>query len=99
MTAEQKRQHWRTHIDLWQKTELTQNAYCLENSLAKSSFSYWRKKLSDTVDDQQPSKFIPFTVVSAPLATLNIAGLRIEIPISALEQVLPVVLRTTRAAR
>ena len=27
MIAEQKRQHWQTHINLWQKTELTKNTY------------------------------------------------------------------------
>lgn len=99
MTAEQKRQHWQTHIDLWQKTKLTQNAYCIEHNLAKSSFSYWRKQLSDTASDQPPSKFMPLNVVSPQVATLNIAGLRIEIPVSALEQALPVVLRTTREYR
>ena len=99
MTVEQKRQHWQAHINRWQNTELTQNAYCLEHNLAKSSFSYWRKRLSDAATDQPSSKFIPLKMAVAELVTLSVAGVRIELPTSALEQVLPVVLCAAREAR
>ena len=99
MTAEQKRQHWQTHIDLWQTTELTKNAYCIEDNIAKSSSCYRLKQLNYAASEQPPSKFIPLDFVSAQIDTLSIAGLRIELFVSALEQALPVVLRTIREAR
>jgi len=98
MTAEQKRQHWLAHVNCWKKTELLQNAYCREHNLSNSSFSCWLKRLNEAATHQPPSKFIPLKVIADQVVTLKIADVSIALSISALEQVLPVVLRAVREA-
>ncbi len=36
---------WRSHIQAWQRSELSQAAYCREHNLVWSQFCYWRREL------------------------------------------------------
>jgi hypothetical protein len=40
-----KSQYWHHHVDGWQRSGLSQKAYCHTNSLALATFGYWKRKL------------------------------------------------------
>ena len=46
MTPTEKRHYWQQHIDAWQRSGLSQKAYCQREALAVSNFGYWRRRLS-----------------------------------------------------
>lgn len=35
---------WLKHVETWQKSDLSQSVYCLQNDLNKKSFSNWKLK-------------------------------------------------------
>ena len=39
-------EQWRTHIQAWQESGLSQAAYCQQHELVCSRFGYWRRKLA-----------------------------------------------------
>ena len=39
-------EYWQNEITKWQSSGLSQLAYCKQNHLKPSRFSYWKKKLS-----------------------------------------------------
>ncbi len=41
---EQKRRHWQAHIESWQRSGLSQVAYCREHGLKQHQFTYWKKR-------------------------------------------------------
>lgn len=42
----QKRsQYWKTHVEEWTHTELSQVEYCRQNGLRPNRFTYWKRKL------------------------------------------------------
>jgi len=92
-----KRSTWQQHISDWSKSGLSQKRYCEQNDLKIANFSYWRKRLGTQTAS---TKFVPVTVVppSRVQACILVAGLKIEVPIHALADVLPVVLQTLRSA-
>ena len=57
---EEKRRHWKEHIDAWSSSGKTQIAYCQEHNLSRHRFQYWKKRL------HKPSKpgFIEFCLSS-----------------------------------
>lgn len=57
----QKQQVWEQHIRTWEKSKLTQKAYCKSHKLSVSSFCYWRKKFSAN-SDQGNSVFYPLAI-------------------------------------
>lgn len=94
MNTESKQANWQTHIDAWSKSGLTQKAFCQEKRLSLATFGYWRKKLASK---KPTSNLIPVTL-SAP-ATVRVRlswGAEIEVPLSAIETVLPVLARTNQ---
>lgn len=54
---------WGQHIQNWQKTELSQSAYCRDHGLNYHRFTYWRRKFANQSSPArhsiQRSGFIP----------------------------------------
>ena len=84
---------WRSHIDQWSVSELTQTEYCRKNDLSRTRFTYWKVKFKT---QNLPVEFVqiqqPMHHAHAELK-LNIGReFQIEIPDgfsqAALEQVL-----------
>lgn len=46
MTQSPKQQYWQRHIRAWQRSGLSQTAYCQDQQLSLASFGYWRKRCS-----------------------------------------------------
>ena len=60
----EKAAYWSEHIAAWQRSGLSQGAYCRRHGLSQSSLSYWRKRLETTAGEQGAS-FV--TLVPVPL--------------------------------
>lgn len=45
-TGEERRQFWRSHIDAWSISGLSQVKYCRQNNLQTTRFTYWKCKFS-----------------------------------------------------
>jgi len=96
MTSEQKRIYWKNHIEGWQQSGLTQKAYCNQHDLKLSIFTYWR---TQTARSKPSRKLIPVAVTYPQVVTLTLAGsLQLDVPVTLLDQVLPMVLQTLRKA-
>lgn len=62
--------YWSGHITDWQRSGLSQGAYCRQHALSQSSLIYWRKRLRSTVDKEA----VPaVTIVPVPLPSLSLA--------------------------
>lgn len=59
-TARSKTSYWQGHINGWRDSGLSQARYCRQHMLALSTFSYWKKKLSD--GPKNSPHFYPLTV-------------------------------------
>jgi hypothetical protein len=57
-----KRRFWKTHIQSWTKSCLTQNEYCRRNRLAIKKFWYWKKKFNISHEPAAPVSFVPVAV-------------------------------------
>jgi len=60
----EKAVYWSEHIEAWQRSGLSQGAYCRRHDLSQSSLSYWRKRLGVT-NDGEAASFV--TIVPVPL--------------------------------
>jgi len=75
-----KLEHWQQHIIDWDKSGLTQAAYCAQKNIKQNTFYYWRLKLSPRV--HKPKKLIPVTVNSATPARILLGSqVAIELPV------------------
>ena len=45
---EDKTNIWHRHIERWRRSRLSQQKYCEENKIKKSTFLYWVRKISKT---------------------------------------------------
>lgn len=94
MTTEQKRTFWQKHIDGWQQSGLSQPAYCKQHDLKLANFGYWRTRLSKPKNTR---KLIPVDLVANAQARLSLpSGIRLEIPVYALAEVLPLLNRAAQ---
>lgn len=62
---------WKTHLDGWHNSGLSQAAYCRQHGLSLSSFGYWRRTLASksqgaAVSASMPA-LVPIVVADAPL--------------------------------
>jgi len=91
MTTEEKHQFWQQQIDAWRQSGKPQRTFCTENQLSYSTFSYWRTKINRA--RQHDSKWLPIQVNTSPAAVTVClpGGIRLEVPVAALTEVLPVV--------
>jgi len=60
---DQKRQFWKTHIDSWQASRLSQTEYCRRHELKFNQFVYWRRKFT-------PKPSVPISLVQVPVAAV-----------------------------
>jgi len=88
--------YWKSHIDKWSDSGLTQTEYCRQNKISRDRFTYWKTKFKK---NNFPVDFVQVSEVSQVMRTadlkLNIGGgLQIEIPENfsqvTLEQVLKI---------
>ena len=62
---EQKKQaSWQEHIQSWEQSGLSQEAYCKAKSLALSTFGYWRRKIN--CSSEKRPRFYPLAVMPSP---------------------------------
>lgn len=90
MTNTEKRQHWQQHMDAWQRSGLSQKAYCEREALSVANFGYWRKRLAGTTPAK---KLIALgTTPVSPATRIHLpSGILIEVPTGSLATVLPLV--------
>ena len=70
-------QFWRGHIEAWDRSELTQEAYCAAHGLNIRSFYRWRHKQSEAAVAAKSSlTLVPVSVDSPARA----GGLRVRSP-------------------
>jgi len=69
---EAKAAQWRSHIQAWRRSGLSQAAYCRDHDLVCSQFGYWRRKLRS--DSRSASGFVQ--VMTAP----STGGLSVRLP-------------------
>jgi hypothetical protein len=79
-----KAKRWLAQIDAWQRSGMTQAAFCRARGLSVKSFGYWRRK---QVQAEAPSQaLVPIMVDAAipALAEMDLpGGLRLRVPVSA----------------
>lgn len=72
--AQDKSCQWRKHFESWQQSGLSQQQYCDQAGIKKSSFQYWRNKLAAPVGGMEnfvelkikPRKPKPFVEIILP---------------------------------
>jgi hypothetical protein len=57
--APQKRIFWEHHLGQWQKSGLSQRAYCRKHQLEPHRFYYWRRRI---LKPQPDVSFLPVTL-------------------------------------
>lgn len=75
--SRQKRQFWKTHVEQWQLSGLSQRAYCRKHGLKTNHFYYWRRRI------QSPQGQISFLPVALPerfSARQKVSAVRIHAP-------------------
>ena len=84
---EARGQFWRAHVEAWDRSDLTQAAYCAAHGLSTKSFYRWRHKQGEAVQPASPSSPLTLVPVSVGmLATSSMVllhspgGWRIELP-------------------
>ncbi|WP_043319729.1 hypothetical protein [Microbulbifer sp. HZ11] len=96
MTTQSKTDFWQQHIADWHASGLSQAAYCDQHNLKLSTFTYWRSKQS-----KPRPKLIPVSMpTTSDLAELSLpGGIQLQLPVTALEQTLPILWRLLREQR
>ena len=85
MAKRQTTEFWQQHLEAWERSGLTQVAYCASHGLRIQSFSRWRSKTREALQAGNTLlTLIPLSVV-APVADRAIliyspGGWRIELP-------------------
>ena len=69
--------YWGKHIQNWQQTDQSQNAYCKEHDLNYHRFTYWRRKLASK---DQPSALRSGFVPVKPCPSITPSGLTATLP-------------------
>jgi hypothetical protein len=75
--AEQKRRHWQTHIERWQRSGLNQIAYCKQNNLKVHQFTYWKKRIQHKDRD---IAFVPLRFAQNLPAVVNPSRIQLTTP-------------------
>ena len=73
--TQQRRNLWTSHIEQWQKSGLSQAAYCRRHQLKAHRFYYWRRRLSASHDQVS---FLP--VALSPSQGIQHPTIRIHTP-------------------
>ena len=48
-SAVERERFWHHHFEQWRRSEMSQRAYCLQESVALSTFQLWRRRLRASV--------------------------------------------------
>ena len=85
MAKRQSTEFWERHLEGWQRSGLTQVAYCASHGLRIKSFGRWRTKTRETLQAGNSSLTLIPISVAAPvsLGAVQIhspSGWRIELP-------------------
>lgn len=70
MANNTKSEYWQQHIADCRCSSLSQAHYCKKHSLALSTFSYWKKKLTAT-QEQAQVRFYPLALRSTESTEFN----------------------------
>jgi len=98
MNRTKKHLFWKQQLDNWRSSGMSQKAYCDQQALKTSSFSYWIKQLQP--EDAPSSKLIPITIPKEVVSVrLTASVIQLDVSIDALEQVLPVLCRSLQEVR
>lgn len=60
--TKQKREYWLAHIQHWQESKLSQQAYCRQAEIKYGTFVSWRGLLKEKLK-QSANKFIPLKII------------------------------------
>jgi len=77
--------YWQKHLEAWDQSDLTQEAYCASHGLSVKSFYRWRRKQKESIAAGKPLTLVPVRV--GGLAVQNIVrfhspgGWTIELPV------------------
>ena len=84
MSKRQGQAYWQKHLDAWQQSDLTQEAYCTSHGLSIKSFYRWRRKRKESIAAGKPLTLVPDSVgvsVARDVVRLHSpGGWRIELP-------------------
>ena len=80
--------YWRRQIRSWERSGLTQRAFCEKRGLSLSSFVWWKSELKNRAslldEDGQPSNgsglFVPVHVEPAGLQTGTAGAIEVSLP-------------------
>ncbi len=75
--AHQKRAFWEKHVEQWQRSELSQSAYCRHHDLKAHRFFYWRRRILEPSSDVS---FVPLALPVNRLENHRAADVRIFTP-------------------
>jgi hypothetical protein len=97
-TNEKLSRYWKSNIERWATSGLTQTEYCRRNDLSKARFTYWKRKFKR---QNLPVEFVPLSIPANIHKTglkLNLGqGVQIEIPDGFTSETLERVLATLRS--
>ena len=88
---------WKKQLADCSESGLSQNAYCSQQGLKLATFSYWRKRLRSSGEACGKLIRLPISSVSHSVQ-ITISGLKLDVPVNVLSQVLPIVLRSQQAS-
>lgn len=98
MTTTDKAQFWQAHINAWKTSGLSQTQYCKQQDIRFHNFAYWRTRLNQSKETStQLLKISGLSTSSRVVLSLPL-GIRMDVPVNDLHDVLPLVLRTLRDA-
>lgn len=79
-TVESRTDYWRSHIEAWEATGLSQMAYCKANELTYSQFIYWRRKFQRPPPTERAQGQGGFVAVTQARPTMPQEGLTVVLP-------------------
>lgn len=74
MSPHQKDADMMVHLSQWEKSGLTQIAYCHEHSIKPHIFSYYKKKLNGVDSPVHSSSLVPVKFISNPVPLSALAS-------------------------
>src|SRR5512142_1062617 len=77
----ERRSFWQDHLAQWQRSEMTQVAYCRQQGLHVAQFGYWKKRLLPVRSPDAAPGFIAVQMTSAgaTLAVVLNERLRVDV--------------------
>ena len=64
LDPQQRRRFWKHHIEQWQRSHLSQAAYCRQHQLNAHRFYYWRRRVQVSLERVS---FLPVALSASPV--------------------------------